>query len=221
MMNTYLDFMQEIHTNSRRDYISRMTMEKHSCSETAKRFDKDFFDGERKYGYGGYYYDGRWEKLVNKLACHFSLRENARILDVGCARGFLLHDFKSLLPECEVSGFDVSEYSVRTAIEDVRDSLFVHKAQTEYPFNDKSFDLVVSINTLHNLYIFELAKALNEIERVGKDKYIVVESYRNEREKFNLMCWNLTGECFFTPEEWSWVFNTFGYTGDYEFIFFE
>jgi len=74
---------------------------------------------------------------------------------------------------------------------------------------------------LHNLRIFELAQALREIERVGQRKYIMMESYRNEQELFNLQCWALTAEAFFDRDAWVWLFNHFGYTGDYEFIYFE
>jgi ubiquinone/menaquinone biosynthesis C-methylase UbiE len=103
----------------------------------------------------------------------------------------------------------------------VRDKLFRYKAQDRYPFGDKSFDLVVSLTTLHNLRLFELQTALQEIERVGKDKYVMLESYRNELELFNLECWALTAESFFDTAEWIWLYNHFGYTGDYEFIYFE
>jgi ubiquinone/menaquinone biosynthesis C-methylase UbiE len=97
----------------------------------------------------------------------------------------------------------------------------VHTAEEKYPFKDKYFDLVISITTLHNLHINDLKKALGEIQRVGKNEYIVVESYKNEKELFNLQCWALTCAAFFMPTEWVWLFREFGYSGDYEFIYFE
>jgi ubiquinone/menaquinone biosynthesis C-methylase UbiE len=151
----------------------------------------------------------------------YKLPPNAKILDVGCGKSFLLYEFTRLLPECQVAGFDVSEYAIKNAKEEIKDKLFVHKAQDPYPFKDKEFDLVISLNTIHNLLLFDFVSALREIERVGKDKYIVVEAYRNEEELFNLQCWVLTGECFFKPEEWEWLFKEYGYTGDYEFIYFD
>jgi ubiquinone/menaquinone biosynthesis C-methylase UbiE len=133
----------------------------------------------------------------------------------------MLYEFKKLLPGATVKGFDISQYAVENAKEEVRDNLFVQSAQDPYPFKDKEFDLVISLNTLHNLYINGLKSALQEVERVGKNKYIVVESYRNVRELFNVQCWALTCESFFTPDEWTWLFDEFGYQGDYEFIYFE
>jgi len=186
----------------------------------AREYNRDFWDGERKYGYGGYKYDGRWMSVARKLIDIYGLEEHARILDVGCGKGFLLYEFKKLLPRACVVGFDISSYALKNAKEEIKDKLFEYKAQAPYPFENKCFDLVVSITTLHNLYIFELKSALQEIERVAINKYIVLESYRNESELFNLQCWALTCEAFFNPKEWVWLFNEFGYTGDYEFIYF-
>jgi SAM-dependent methyltransferase len=220
-MGRPLNLIERIHRMTPRDYYARMTPEKPACCEVAKRFDADFWDGDRKYGYGGYRYDGRWKPLAEALARHYGLAEGAGILDVGCGKGFLLHEFRQVLPGARLSGYDVSRYAVKNGKEEVRDSLQVQRAQDPYPAADDSFDLVVSVNTLHNLYLYELEPALREIERVGRSAYIVVESYRNEAEKTHLACWNLTGECLFTPQEWAWLFERFGYGGDYDFIFFE
>jgi len=189
--------------------------------KVAKEYGRDYWDGSRQFGYGGYVYDGRWESVAKKLIETYKLKKDARILDVGCGRGFLLYEFKKLLPESRISGFDRSEYAISSCKPEVKKYLFVHKAQDKYPFQDKEFDLVVSITTLHNLAIYDLKNTLKEIERVGKDKYVAVESYRIEEELFNLQCWALTCQAFFNTKEWEWLFDTFGFTGDYEFIFFE
>jgi len=198
-----------------------MINNKINCMKIAKKYDFDFWDGERKYGYGGYKYDGRYEIVAKKLIQEYNLKKNAKILDVGCGKGFLLYEFKKLLPGSEVRGFDISKYAIENSKEEIRSGLFVYDAKDSYPFKDKEFDLVFSITTLHNLKIFNLKNALNEIERVGKNRYIVVESYRNEQELFNLECWALTCQSFFSKDEWEWLFNEFKYTGDYEFIYFE
>jgi len=144
-----------------------------------------------------------------------------RILDVGAGKGFLLHDFLEAVPEVEVHGIDISRYGIEHSMERVKERI-VEGTAAKLPFNDKYFDLVISINTLHNLYIDELFSALKEIERVGRGgKYICVETYRNEREKMNLMYWQLTCRAFHTPTEWEWIFGKTGYTGDHEFIWFE
>jgi len=143
------------------------------------------------------------------------------VLDVGCGKGFLLYELKSLIPNLEIKGIDISEYALKNAKEEIRAYLKCGSAN-QLPYPNNHFDLVISITTLHNLYIYDLETALKEISRVSKTSaYIVVESYRDEREKTNLLYWQLTCECLFTPKEWEWLFRKFGYKGDYSFIFFE
>lgn len=220
-MGKLLNIITPLHKKTKRDYIGRMINDKVACSKIARKYAKDYWDGDRRFGYGGYKYDGRWEVVAKALIEKYKLPKNARILDIGCGKGFLLYEFSKLLPQAGLSGFDISEYALKNAKNEIRSNLFIHKAQDPYPFRDKEFDLVISITTLHNLYINELHSALEEIERVGKNKYIVVESYRNEEELFNLQCWALTCESFFSDQGWVWIFNKFGYSGDYEFIYFE
>jgi len=220
-MGRTLDIITPLHKKTARDYTGRMTDNKVDCMRVARQYGKDFWDGDRKYGYGGYNYDGRWEIVAKRLIDEYKLSQDAKILDAGCGKGFLLYEFKKLLPEAQVKGFDISSYALENARAEIKDGLFLSKAQDAYPFADGEFDLVVSVTTLHNLHINELRGAVKEIERVGRNKYIAVESYRNEEELFNLQCWALTCESFFKPEGWIWLFNEFGYTGDYEFIFFE
>lgn len=218
----YIDFISKLHKKTQRNYLERVvTNDKAECGEIAKKFSKDYWDGDRKYGYGGYKYDGRWRVVAEDMIKHYGLQTGQSVLDVGCGKGFLLYDFTQVMPGLKVSGIDISDYGIKNAKEEVRPFLKLGSAQ-ELPFEDKSFDLVYSITTLHNLYIYDLKKALKEIQRVSKkNSYIVVESYRNEREKVNLLYWQLTCESFFTPMEWEWIYKEFGYTGDYSFIFFE
>lgn len=216
-----MNIITALHKKTKRDYLGRMVDNKVGRMKVARQYGKDFWDGDRKYGYGGYWYDGRWETVARSLIKQYDLPDNAKILDIGCGKGFLLYEFKKLLPCASINGFDISKYAIENSKEEIRKMLFVHKAQEPNPFKDKEFDLVVSITTLHNLYINELRSALKEIERVGKNNYIAMESYKNEEELFNLQCWALTCNSFFTPEEWIWLFNKFGYRGDYEFIYFE
>lgn len=220
-MEKLLNIINPLHKKTKRDYLGRMMDDKVFCMNKAKGYGKDYWDGERRYGYGGYRYDGRWKSVAESLIEAYGLKENASILDVGCGKAYLLYELKQLLPKAEVAGFDISEYAIEDAKPEVRDHLFVHKAQAPYPFDDNSFDLVISINTLHNLELFGLKKPLQEMVRVGKNKFLCVESYRSEQELFNLQCWALTCESFFSPEAWTWLFAEFGYSGDYEFIFFE
>lgn len=220
-MGCLRNIVTPLHKTTTRNYLARMQDAKVECMQVARRYDADFWDGDRRYGYGGFRYDGRWKPVAEKLVETYNLRCDASILDVGCGKGFLLYELQQLLPDARISGFDISTYAIANAKEEIRERLFIHRAQDPYPFADKEFDLVISLTTLHNLHLPQLRSALGEIERVGKDKYVVVEGYRNEEELFNLQCWALTCAAFFTPEEWGWLFGEFGYSGDYEFIYFE
>ena len=220
-----IDFMSVLHKSTKRDYISRVTdseFPKPKAAKLAKKFDFEYWDGNRKICYGGYkYIEGRWEKVIQEMIDHYKLPENPKILDIGCGKGYLLYDFLKILPNSDVYGIDISEYAISNSKEEIRSSLTLGSA-TSLPWPDDYFDLVVSMTTLHNLYAYDLEKALKEMERVGKkNKYLCVESYRNELEKANLLYWQVTCEAFNTPKEWKWWFSNTKYTGDYSFIYFE
>jgi ubiquinone/menaquinone biosynthesis C-methylase UbiE len=188
----------------------------------AKEFDFDYWDGDRRYGFGGYkYMPGRWAKAAEQLIEIYNLKAGSRVLDVGCGKGYLLLEMLLIEPGLEIHGFDISDYALRNSHPDLKANLFKHRAQDPFPYPDKYFDLVISLATLHNLHIYELEPAVAEIERVGHQAYIMVESFRNELEMFNLECWALTAELIMDVDEWIWLYEKFGYTGDYEFIFFE
>ncbi len=219
---TQIDFIENLHTGTKRDYLARVTeRDKAECAELAKRWGRDYWDGDRTTGYGGMRYDGRWRLVAEKMVAHYGIKPGHRILDVGCGKGFLLYEFTQVVPGVEVTGLDISDYAIEHAKEEIKPVLKQGHANN-LPFEDTSFDFVVSITTLHNLYLFDLMDALREIERVGcEGKYVAVESYRNEHEKANLLYWHLTCECFFAPQEWQWVFDQVGYSGDHGFIYFE
>jgi len=217
--------MSVLHKATKRDYLARVNdpeFPKAKAGALAKKWDYEYWDGDRRINYGGYrYIPGRWEKVARAMAEHYDIKAGDRILDVGCGKGYLLYDFTLVVPGVEVYGLDISKYAIERAKEEIKDRLQIGSA-TSLPWPHNHFDLVVSINTLHNLYCYELDRALREIERVGKkNKYICVESYRNEVEKANLLYWQVTCEAFNTPEEWEWWFRQTGYTGDYSLIFFE
>ncbi|MFQ5732232.1 MAG: class I SAM-dependent methyltransferase [Planctomycetaceae bacterium] len=220
-MGRLVDLVTPLHTQTSRNYVERMVDEKVQCMLKAKEYEFDYWDGNRRFGYGGYRYDGRWKPVAERLIELYDLPANAKILDVGCGKAHLLYELSRLLPEADVQGFDVSRHGIGDAPEGIRNRLVRYRAQDVYPWGDDRFDLVISLGCLHNLRLFELSRALSEIERVGRRKYVMMESYRNEQELFNLQCWALTAESFFDTAEWIWLFRHFGYTGDYEFIYFE
>jgi SAM-dependent methyltransferase len=217
-----VDFISLVHRSTTRDYLARVTeYSKAEAAVKARAWGYDYWDGDRHTGYGGMRYDGRWLQVAQAMARHYGLQPGDRVLDVGCGKGFLLYDFTQAVPGISVSGLDISAYAIEHAKEEVRAHLQQGHARA-LPYPDRSFDLVVSVNTLHNLYNYELFEALKEIERVGRrHKFVCVESYRTEQEKVNLLYWQLTCTAFCKPAEWQWWFEQAGYTGDHGFIYFE
>jgi SAM-dependent methyltransferase len=182
----------------------------------ASQFGKDYFDGSRMTGYGGYSYHPRfWTETVKRFKEYYSLAGDARVLDIGCAKGFMMYDFKLLMPGLHIRGIDISGYAVENAKPEIRDLIQVGNAK-ELPFPDDSFDLVIAINVLHSLPIEDCRLGLREMQRVsGKHAYVMNDAWRTEEERAALMNWNLTGLTFMHVEEWKKLFDEVGYTGDY------
>jgi len=221
-MGQLRNFVTPLHKATSRDYLERMVNDKVACMLKAREFEADYWDGDRRFGYGGYkYLPGRWKPVAQALINTYGLKAGSRVLDVGCGKGFLLYEMQLIEPDLELVGFDISKHGLANTLPECEAGFFQYRAQDPYPFGDKEFDLVISLGCLHNLRLFELKTALGEIERVGKQGYVMLESYRNEQEMFNVQCWALTCNSFFDVAEWIWLYNHFGYTGDYEFIYFE
>lgn len=199
-----------------RDLTARLHHKNEEVRAIARRFDFDYFDGDRTYGYGGFTYKPRfWKPVVPDLVRHFGLTSDSRVLDVGCAKGFLLHDLQEELPGLHVRGVDISKYAIEHSMPPVREKLSVGSA-TCLEFEDNSFDLVISINTIHNLDREGCARALKEIQRVSGGKaFITVDAYRNEVERARMEAWNLTALTMMSVEEWKDFFRETGYDGDY------
>ncbi len=185
----------------------------------AREFGKDFFDGDRCYGYGGYSYHSRfWEPVVPTFKEFYNLTGESRVLDVGCGKGFMLYDFSRLIPGITVAGIDISEYAICNAKDEVKPFVKVGDAR-ELPFEDNSFDLVTSITTVHNLERADCKKSLQELERVSScGKFITVDAYFNDDEKRRMDMWNLTALTYMHTDEWKEFFEEAGYTGDYHWF---
>ena len=182
----------------------------------ARKFDKDFFDGDRKYGYGGYNYNPRfWTSVVKDFSDYYKLKDGSKILDIGCGKGFMIYDFLQHNNKYIVKGIDISDYAVKNSMPEVKDNVEVGNAK-ELQFEDNFFDLVISINTIHNLEKEECAMSLREIERVSKkDKFIIVDAFKDVEEKKRMFAWNLTAKTIMHVDEWKLFFKENGYTGDY------
>jgi SAM-dependent methyltransferase len=201
---------------TKRNVEDRGTTKTEEDRAVARRFGKEFFDGDRRHGYGGFSYQPRfWQPVIPTFKQHFRITSQSAVLDVGCAKGFMLHDLAALVPGVTVKGIDVSDYAISNALDDVKPHLQVANA-TALPFPDHSFDVVISINTVHNLERSECAKALQEIMRVSRGgAYITVDAYHDEEEKKRMYAWNLTAKTIMHVNEWKAFFAEIGYTGDY------
>lgn len=220
-MKKLKNFVTPLHTSSKRDCLARMNDNKVDCMIKAKEYGFDYWDGDRRFGYGGYkYLPGRWKPVAEALINDYNLTAGSSVLEIGCGKGYLLYEMILIQPELKIVGLDISTYALNHAKEEIQPFISLHNAKDPLPFQDNQFDLVISLGTFHNLKLFDLKTALGEMERVGKQKYLMLESYRNEQELFNLECWALTAESLLEVSEWIWLYEEFGYTGDYEFIYF-
>jgi len=210
-----LKLIQKIHKSTPRNYMGRMNNNKVACAKVARKFGYDFWDGDRKYGYGGYKDDGRWKSIAKKLIERYCLTNKSRVLDIGCGKGYLANEITEIC-HAEVWGCDISTYAI---FHSPLLKIFQFEAGEDILLHE--YDLIISINTLHNLILPKLKQVICQINECTKNAYIVVESYRNVQELHNLQCWNLTGEQFLRPEEWKFLFQEWEYYGDYEFIFFD
>ncbi len=207
LLNTYLNINRDVEGR-----FKQITEEHHKI---ARQFGKEFFDGDRLAGYGGYIYDGRWKSVVERFRDYYDLTSESSVLDIGCAKGFMLHDFMQIIPGIKVAGIDISQYAIENAIESVKPLVKVANAK-ELPFPDKSFDLAISITTIHNLPLEGCKQALREVMRVSrKHAFITLDSWHDEIERDRMEKWNLTALTYMSIEEWKQLFAEVGYTGDY------
>ena len=215
MLGQEIDLLKN-YPKSKRDLSGRLESKSEEVRAIARKFGKEFFDGEREAGYGGFSHNARfWQPVVPELIMHFELTNQSSLLDVGCAKGFMLYDIQQELPDIHLQGLDVSEYAIANAKPEVKEFLQVGNA-TELPFENNSFDTVISINTIHNLDKNECAIALQEIERVSRGKsFITVDAYRNDEERERMEAWNLTAKTMMHVDDWKKFFNDVGYTGDF------
>lgn len=200
----------------KRNVNERGAAKTEAIREVARRFGKEFFDGNRDQGYGGFSYSPRfWQPVIPDLAAHFGLHAGSSLLDVGCAKGFMLHDLSLAFPGMRLAGVDVSAYAVSNCIESMKANIRVADAKS-LPFEEGSFDVVISINTVHNLDREDCGRALREIERVARGKsFVTVDAFRTDEEKEAMYAWNLTAKTIMHTDEWAAFFREVGYTGDY------
>lgn len=201
---------------TKRNLDKRLSEKTTEIIKIARKFDEDFFDGDRKYGYGGFSYNPKyWTVVVRDLVNYYKLKPGSKVLDVGCAKGFMLFDLKRQFPEIEVRGIDISNYAIKNAHEKIKEFLKVGNA-TKIEFEDNYFDLVISINTVHNLDFEDCKRSIKEISRVSKkNSFLTVDAFNSEEEKERMHMWNLTAKTIMSVDDWKKTFIDIDYNGDY------
>jgi SAM-dependent methyltransferase len=201
---------------SKRDLNARLDSKSIESRIIGRKFGFDYFDGDRNFGYGGFTYNPKfWQPVIPTIRDFYGLTGSSCVLDVGCAKGYFLYDLQLLIPTISIKGLDISEYAIENSKIEVKNNLLVGNA-TSLPFENNSFDLVISVNTIHNLDKHNCAIALKEIERVSSGKsFITVDAYKNNLEKKRMEAWNLTAQTIMSVDEWKNFFLEVGYTGDY------
>lgn len=201
---------------TKRNLDERANQKTEDDRRIGRQFGKDYFDGDRRHGYGGFSYQPRfWQPVVPAFRERYGLKVGSRVLDVGCGKGFMMHDFAELIPGIHLEGIDISEYAIERVLPDMKPYVKVANAKS-LPFPDHSFDLVISVNTVHNLAPEECKQALREIMRVTKkDAFVTMDAYRTAEEKRRMDMWNLTALTYMSVPEWEELFREVGYTGDY------
>ena len=178
---------------------------------------KEYYDGDRNNGYGGFKYDGRWVEIAKNMCKEYGLNEKSAVLQVGCEKGFLMHDFYQLYPNMKIKGTDISEYAIENAMPSIKD--FIKKDSfTKLPFKDNEFDFVIAIGVVYSLNLTDAIKCLKEIQRVSKGKsFITLGAYETEEDKKLFLYWTLLGSTILKKNEWIDVLKHSGFTGDYKF----
>ena len=201
---------------SKRDLNARLDSKSIESRIIGRKFGFDYFDGDRNFGYGGFTYNPKfWQPVIPTIRDFYGLTGSSCVLDVGCAKGYFLYDLQLLIPTISIKGLDISEYAIENSKIEVKNNLLVGNA-TSLPFENNSFDLVISVNTIHNLDKHNCAIAVKEIERVSSGKsFITVDAYKNNLEKKRMEAWNLTAQTIMSVDEWKNFFLEVGYTGDY------
>jgi len=215
------DWFGSLRTQNRPELIKRRVQISPADRELMLRYGQEYFDGALPFGYGGYHYDGRFAPIVRSMIDHYLLNESSRVLDIGCAKGFLLYEFyRHGIPQ--VFGLDISDYAIANVPQAVRNQCFVGTASDLSRWTDGFFDLVIAKDVLHNLVPEEADKAIKEIVRVCKGaKFVQPNSYVTEHQRRCLQAWVITIKTVRSTQEWLNRFAELGYDGDYHFLTFD
>ena len=216
--NKQINFWKHYPKTNRKNISSLRIEVSNDLRKKLQKFPKEYFDGKRAHGYGGYYYNPKFfRKIVKAMIKYYKLNNKSKILDIGCAKGFMMYEFKNALPNCEIKGIDISRYCKKKAIKKIKKNIKIGTCE-ELPYPNKYFDFVVSISTIHNVTKTGIKKSLKEIVRVSKkNAFIKIKAYKNATEKKKINQWNLVAKSNLSQNQWLKLFAETNYTHDYLF----
>ena len=216
--NKYINFWKYYPISNRKNISQLRVKVSNKLRKKLQKFPKEYFDGKREHGYGGYYYNPKFfRKIVKAMIKYYKLDDTSKILDIGCAKGFMMYEFKKALPGCEVRGIDISRYCKLHAIKKIKKYIKLGTCE-KLPYKNKQFDFVVSISTIHNVNKHGIERSLKEIMRVSKkNSFIRIKAYNNLKEKKKIDDWNIVAKSNLSKKNWIKIFKKTGYSGDYQF----
>ena len=176
---------------------------------------KEYYDGKRINGYGGFKYDGRWQKLLPKIIRKYKIKKESKFLDLGSKKGFLLKDLNILIPGIKSYGIENHKYPLKNKIN--CKSKLILSEYYNIPFRDKYFDFLIAFNSVYMQNLGDVIKTLKEIERVSKKSFVVLASGETDKERIKFYKWTLIGTTILLKKEWKILFKKIKFNGDYFF----
>jgi len=183
----------------------------------AWKLDKNYYDGYRQNGYGGFKYDARWKRLLPKLIKKYKLTKKSKVLEIGCKKGFLLLDLNKLLPGIKSQGIENHEYPLKKANKKIKKKLYFKDYYNLKNYKKREFDLVIAFNSIYMQNLGDTIKTISEIKRISKKSYISLASYEKKKDRDKFLDWTLLGTTILKKSEWKEIFKFIGYNGDYYF----
>lgn len=213
-----IDFWKYYPKSNRKNISFLRVKVSNKLRKKLQKFPKEYFDGKREHGYGGYYYNPKFfKKIVMSMIKHYKLNKKSKILDIGCAKGFMMYEFKKALPNCEIKGIDISKYCKKKAITKMKKYIKIGTCE-KLPYPSKYFDFVTSISTIHNVTKTGIKKSLKEIVRVSKkNAFIRVKAHKNVHHKKKIDQWNIVAKSNLSEKDWLRLFKETNYKGDFQF----
>ena len=200
----------------KKNKVNRVVTRKLKNKLIAWELDKEYYDGDRNNGYGGFSYDGRWLKLLPAFIKRYKLNNNSKILDLGCKKGFIMKDLKTLLPGAKIYGIEDHKYPIRNAEKEIKKNI-IFTNYYNIPFKNNYFDLVIGFSSIYKYNFQDVVKTIREINRVSRKSFFTVASYSNKKEREIFDKWTLLGTTILSKKEWLELFKFLKYRGDYYF----